>query len=43
MPMTRRQRGRGKTKDVLGGTIAQRERFEILYISLPSIAKQRKA
>ena len=32
-PRRRRQRGHGKTKDLIGRTIAQRVRFKTLYIS----------
>ena len=39
-PRWRRQQGRGKTKDLIGRTIAQHVRFKTLYISKPSYAKQ---
>ena len=32
-PRQRRQRGHGKTKDLIGGTIAQHVCFKALYIS----------
>ena len=32
-PRQRRQRGHGKTKDLIGGTIAQQVCFKALYIS----------
>ena len=32
-PRRRKQRGRGKTKDLIGRTIAQLVRFKALYIS----------
>ena len=32
-PRRRRQRGHGKTKDLIGGTIAQHVCFKTLYIS----------
>ena len=32
-PRRRRQRGHGKTKDLIGRTIAQLVRFKTLYIS----------
>ena len=38
-PRRRRQRGHGKTKDMMGRTIAQHVR---LYISEPSYAKQQR-
>ena len=39
-PRRRRQRGHGKTKDLIGRTIAQHVHFKTLYISWPSYAKQ---
>ena len=39
-PQRRRQQGHGKTKDLIGRTIAQHVRFKILYISQPSYAKR---
>ena len=41
-PRRRRQRGHGKTKDLIGRTIAQHVRFKTLYISQPSYAKQQR-
>ena len=32
-PRQRRQRGHGKTKDLIGRTVAQHMRFKTLYIS----------
>ena len=39
-PRRWRQRRHGKTKDLIGRTIAQHVRFKTLYISRPSYAKQ---
>ena len=41
-PRRRRQRGHGKTKDLIGRTIAQHVRFKNLYISKSSYAKQQR-
>ena len=41
-PRRRRQRGREKTKDLIGRTIAQHVCFKTLYISWPSYAKQQR-
>ena len=41
-PRRRRQRGQGKTKDLIGIKIAQRVRFKTLSISWPSHAKQQR-
>ena len=41
-PRRRRQRGPGKTKDLIGRTIVQHVRFKTLYISQPSYAKQQR-
>ena len=41
-PRWRRQRGRRQTKGLMSRTIAVHVRFESLYISLPSSAKQQR-
>ena len=41
-PRRGRQRGHGKTKELMGRTIARHVRFKTLYISYPSRAKQQR-
>ena len=41
-PRRRRQRGHGKTRDIIGRTIAQHVRIKTLYNSWPSYAQQQR-